>query len=368
MAMGIYGQLKELLRQGNLYMATVLNEGGGKAVWNCRGELLGRQGMDEDLCRAVMVAVPGKESGAPGKESGASGLPGRLEIGGSPLFVERLAGATELVICGGGHISLELAALADYMEYGYTVLDDREEFCSRERFPRAKACLCGPMAERLRAGDFPAEAYYIIVTRGHAADLECLEEVLKLPYGYVGMIGSRAKVARVMETLTQHGVSREKLEDVHAPIGLPIGGQTPKEIAVSILAQLVQQKNREPSFDCLDRELLQALEEDRPGILATVIRKEGSAPRGPGSRMLVREDGRGLAAVGTVGGGLMEAEVVREAGMFLADIRDRRHGGADRLRIRTYQVNTQAAGALGMWCGGSMEVMLEQISSEKEKP
>ena len=255
----------------------------------------------------------------------------------------------ELVICGGGHVSLELSVLADYLEYTYTVIDDRTEFASRERFPRAKECICQPFGEVLKTRQFSANAYYIIVTRGHAHDLECLELILQKSYGYVGMIGSRSKVRLVMDTLEAKGFSKEQLSEVHAPIGLPIGGETPKEVAVSIISQLIQVRNKEQSGSYLDHAMKEQLKSEEPMVMVTIIEKKGSAPRGVGSRMLVGKNG---ILCGTVGGGTIEYEAVKEAMAMV--------GTTDSM-TKWYRLDSDSAASLGMWCGGQLHLLFQGV-------
>ena len=147
-----------------------------------------------------------------------------------------------LILCGGGHVSLELAHVASRLEFEVIVIDDRVEFANVARFPMAAQVICAPFLEALEALGSRADDYYAILTRGHAFDRECLEHVLRGKYAYVGMIGSRTKVAAVRQALEGAGFSREILDIVHAPIGLPIGGQTPAEVAVSVAAQLIQHR------------------------------------------------------------------------------------------------------------------------------
>lgn len=335
---GIYRRLNTYLSDGGVWIATVLGgtNAGAKLVWR-EQEILEE---DPDFPAS---------SGEIVRESGSAG---QIEENGETLFVEHLLQEPELVICGGGHISQELAALADYLEYSYVILDDREEFCSRVRFPRAARCICGPFADGLKSHSFSGNAFYIIVTRGHQADLECLELALRLPHGYIGMIGSRGKVAKTMDILEKKGYSRETLSSIHAPIGLPIGGETPKEIAISIAAQLIQEKNRENPSSYLDQAMSQGLFEAEEGILVTIIGKRGSAPRGTGSRMLVGRDG---ILCGTIGGGVVEYEAEKKARELLAD------RTFDRIRTETYRVNSDSAASLGMWCGGEVDVMFERL-------
>lgn len=340
---GIYGTIVSCLSKGSVCIATVLEgEGaGGKLVWGSGGLLLADSGLE---------AFWQREAG----RLDTLEMPGQFEIAGKRLYVERLMPEPELVICGGGHISQELALLADYLEYPYVVLDDREEFCNRERFPRAVECICGSFADGLKRHTGSGNAYYIIVTRGHQADMECLERILKLPCGYVGMIGSKGKVAKTMNALEAKGFSKEELSTVHAPIGLRIGGQTPKEIAVSIVAQLIQEKNRENPASYLDRPMMHLLQ-CQSGILVTIIGKRGSAPRGTGSRMLVGKDG---ILGGTIGGGVVEYEAEKKAKALMGQWPE------GRIVMETYRVNADSAAALGMWCGGEVDVMFERLQAD----
>ena len=201
-----------------------------------------------------------------------------------------------LILCGGGHVSLEVAHIARRLEFELVIIDDRPEFASRDRFPMAGQVVCAPFLEALDALGSRESDYYVILTRGHAHDRDCLEHVLRGKYAYAGMIGSRTKVAAVKAALEAAGIAREILDGVHSPIGLPIGAQTPAEIAVSIAAELVQERARRGPAA-----VPPAVGE--PGVLCTITAKRGSAPRGVGTWMLVRPDG---SVLGTIGGGAVE--------------------------------------------------------------
>ena len=149
-----------------------------------------------------------------------------------------------LILCGGGHVSLEVAHIAQRLEFELAVIDDRPEFASPERFPMAARVVCAPFLKALDALGSRESDYYVILTRGHAHDRDCLEHVLRGKYAYAGMIGSRTKVAAVKAALEAAGIAREILDGVHSPIGLSIGAQTPAEIAVSILGEVIQERAR----------------------------------------------------------------------------------------------------------------------------
>lgn len=282
-------------------------------------------------------------------EEDLENCPCQLLLGGVKIFAERMAEEQELVICGAGHVSLEIAALSDYMGYPYTVLDDREEFVTKERFPNARRRVCGDFRKGLDPKQYSSNAYYIIVTRGHVADLVCLREVLLRAFGYVGMIGSRGKVKKTMEAMRKEGFDQELLASVHTPIGLPIGGQTPKEIALSIMAEIIQVKNQAKPAVYFDSLMAEQLKCGRPMAMAAIIDKKGSAPRGIGSKMLVGENG---LLGGTIGGGMIEYQVLKDIAALV---------GTRECMVKSYQLNEKDAASLGMWCGGELEVLMEGI-------
>ncbi len=145
----------------------------------------------------------------------------------------------QAVILGGGHISQPLAQILRLLEYEVTIVDDRAEFADFTRFPAGCRVLCREFDEVWPELRITPQTALIIVTRGHRHDLTCLSQALESNAGYIGMIGSRRKVAAVFTALMQAGVNSEKLAAVHSPIGLDIGAETPAEIAVSIVAEVV---------------------------------------------------------------------------------------------------------------------------------
>jgi xanthine dehydrogenase accessory factor len=151
-----------------------------------------------------------------------------------------------LLIVGGGHVGQAVARLAADVDFEIWVLDDRDRYASRERFPTAGRLLVGDIGGKLRelvgAGITPS-VYALIVTRGHAHDEEALYHLAETPAGYIGMIGSKRKIKLIFEDLLARGVPRETLDKVHAPLGFPIGSQTVPEIAISIVAELIACRN-----------------------------------------------------------------------------------------------------------------------------
>jgi xanthine dehydrogenase accessory factor len=155
------------------------------------------------------------------------------------VFIEPLDPAPNLYIVGAGHVSQHVARAAHMAGFRVHVLDDRERFASQERFPEAASVTVDDIAGWLAGADLPPSAYVVVVTRGHTHDLDALRALRPRPFRYVGMIGSRAKVRKIVEALRAEGTPPEWIDAVHAPIGLQIGAVTPEEIAVSIVAELI---------------------------------------------------------------------------------------------------------------------------------
>jgi len=145
----------------------------------------------------------------------------------------------EILILGGGHIAVPLVKIASLLGFRVIVVDDRPEFANKDRFPEADLVICNSFEQALAGLDIGPGTYSVIVTRGHEHDRDCLKMIIKQPAAYIGMIGSRRKVKAVMDQLAEEGIPTEKLAAVFSPIGLDIGAETPEEIAVSIMAEVV---------------------------------------------------------------------------------------------------------------------------------
>ncbi len=156
------------------------------------------------------------------------------------VLIETIAAPETLLIVGGGHIGLSLATIGEHVGFSVAVIDERPEYASPERFPMADHTICGEFDEEVRRFPIGPDTYVVIVTRGHRQDETALREAVGLGARYVGMIGSRRRVGAVLRHLVEEGVSADDLESVHTPIGLDIGAETPAEIAVSIIAEIIQ--------------------------------------------------------------------------------------------------------------------------------
>ena len=281
----------------------------------------------------VRITISPRHDGSLRQRALASLLRNEQDV--SLLREEWFCPQPKLFICGGGHVAKEVAAMAAQLDFSVTVLDDREDLANRERFEHAENVICASYDEL--KSYLPPDAYCVVVTPDHKADLQCVSTILTENYRYLGMIGSKRKVAATFEKLRNAGFSQAQISTIHAPIGLPIGAVTPAEIAVSILGEIIQEKNKQHCASA-DRALLEASE---PGMLCVIIEKTGSAPRGVGSMMFVGEN----RVLGSIGGGEPEYRCIRHAreNPFFS--------------VREYALNNAAANGLDMICGGTIKVM-----------
>jgi len=164
---------------------------------------------------------------------------GQLEV-----FIEPMEPQPRAYVFGAGHISKSLTAVAALAGFRTAVVDDREMFCNRERFPTADELHCGPYEELWPQLGINSSSYLIIVTRGHRDDLRVLRLAIGSDARYVAMIGSKRKVLGLVKELEKEGVPRAALERLSAPMGLEIGAITPEEIAVSVAAEMIAVRRR----------------------------------------------------------------------------------------------------------------------------
>ena len=158
-----------------------------------------------------------------------------MEVLLEPIFAE-----PTVYIFGAGHVSQQLAPLAKKVHFKVVVIDDREMFANRERFPDVDEVIVSEFERCFDQLNIDDSSYIVIVTRGHLYDGFVLEQAVKTNARYIGMIGSKKKIQTLYQTFDGEGVSKETLNRVYAPIGLDINSETPEEIAVSIVAQLIK--------------------------------------------------------------------------------------------------------------------------------
>jgi len=159
------------------------------------------------------------------------------------FFIEPIMIPPHLYIFGGGHVALPLARFASMVGFNYTVVEDRQEYASSERFPNAKEIILATSDDIDQKIKISATDYIAIVTRSHALDYLALKRILKHEFKYLGLIASKVKKKQVFEQLKKEGFKDSKINQIHSPIGLDIAAQTPEEIAVSIVSELIQVKN-----------------------------------------------------------------------------------------------------------------------------
>jgi len=165
------------------------------------------------------------------------------------LLFERIAPAPRLVVCGAGHVGAALAKLGSFLGYQTSLIDDRADFLTRERFPDTsiELIIAKSWLESVRdivgSGKGVAVA---VVTRGHSQDEECMRAVVAAQPDYVGLIGSKRRTTIVIDRLRQGGASEEQLANIHAPIGLDIGAVSPEEVGLAILAEIVAERYGAP--------------------------------------------------------------------------------------------------------------------------
>jgi xanthine dehydrogenase accessory factor len=169
-------------------------------------------------------------------QAGEDGLVcgGRMQV-----FIEPIEGVPTLLLFGAGHVAQPLARLAKSVGFRVEVADDRAKFANPERFPEADLILVEPFAEAAAKMTLQRSSYAVVVTRGHKGDADALQAVLGRGLRFVGLLGSRPKAVHVISELEERGVAAEALGEIHVPLGVEIGAQSPEEIAVSILAELI---------------------------------------------------------------------------------------------------------------------------------
>lgn len=277
---------------------------------------------------------------------------GIYDIEGSKVYAELLGNEIQLVVFGAGHLSLPIIDMAHILGMRVTVVDDRAEYLDNAIARGAEATICRPFGEAMELIEGSSDTYFIVVTRGHRYDTDCVGGSLLKPHAYVGMIGSKRHAKIVRDKLLREGLSPDLVDSVHTPIGIDIAAETPEEIAVSIMGEVIEVKNRRRRKAGFSKDMMAAiLSEDRgPAILATIVETRGSSPRTAGAKMLVYGDG---SITGTIGGGIAEADIMKMSGELLRD------GFKGSEVVDVDMVAT--ADEDGMVCGGSARILLEAI-------
>lgn len=289
----------------------------------------------------------------------------RFEVpgeGGDMVYIRKFQAPRRLIVLGCGYVAQSLSHFASQLEFDVYAADDRPSFANSFVMPDAKDVVCDIFPAAIEKFGITGQDFIAIVTRGHKHDADCIRAIYKsgvMP-AYIGLIGSRRRVAGLFENLCEEGIDRFFLNQIHTPIGLSIGAVTTDEIAISILAELIQcrsmisgekksgileQTNMDPVF-------LSALKMDEPKAIAVVVERKGSTPVKTGAIMTVNEMGQSF---GTIGGGCGEHEVLNRALEVLRSKKD---------ALLSVDMTNDFAGEEGMVCGGTMDVIIKYVAGK----
>lgn len=167
------------------------------------------------------------------------GTPRTIKTESGDLLIEAIATRPRIVIAGGGHVALAIARQAAALDFDVTIVEDRPEFASAERFPGATV-LEGDVPSVLGSLEYAWNSFIVIATRGHKLDADCVLQAVRTQARYIGLLGSRRKTVLIGRMLQDEGVAAERIAAIRAPVGLDLGGRTPAEIALSVLAEITQ--------------------------------------------------------------------------------------------------------------------------------
>jgi len=275
-------------------------------------------------------------------------------IGEEKIYIEFMCQSYKVVVCGAGHVSISIIKMSKLLDLPVTVIDDRLSFTNNALAAGADNVICESFEDALSKIEGDKGTFFIIVSRGHRYDQICLEKIIQKENSYIGMIGSKLRVAKVLNYLEEEkGISREKLNKVYSPIGLKIGAETPAEIAVSIMAEIIEVKNKEIGSSTYTDELIQSIIDDKfkeiPKALVTIVSRKGSVPRKAGTKMVVLLDGK---MIGTIGGGCVESNIRQNAFTTIDN---------KKCQLVKVDMSGKEAEDEGMVCGGIVEIFIEPI-------
>lgn len=223
--LGVYRKIRDTLKK----------RGRGVVVTKFYPNPFGKSFLDEEMAvtgDAVDSSIVGWSGGVLAEK--------RLAVRDG-VVADPLQGSVPLYLFGAGHVAQFVAIIATIVDFDVVVIDDRDEFANRERFPDAGAILVTGFHDAFNP--FTGEEYVVILTRSHEFDAQVLDESMRKPLKYIGMIGSARKVKVILDHLRSLGFGEEAIGSIHAPIGIPVGAETPQEIAISVAAELVAVRN-----------------------------------------------------------------------------------------------------------------------------
>ncbi|MFA9422869.1 MAG: XdhC family protein [Sedimentibacter sp.] len=339
--MDFYEFLKQIDKSKENIIATVITgDGNGDKLVLSDSEIVYTTNKDADWGEVISAIPSNKKSQA-------------ISIGENRVYVEFMRQSYNVVVCGAGHISIPIIKMCKLLELPVTVIEDRISFANNAVEAGADKVICDSFEEALSGIQGDKGTFFVIVTRGHRYDQTCLENIIQKENAYIGMIGSKLRVKKVLNSMEEQGISREKLERVYTPIGLKIGAETPAEIAVAIMAQIIEVKNKEIGSSTYSSELFDGLlnEENKqiPKAMITIVSRRGSAPREVGTKMVVLKDG---TMIGTIGGGCIESGM---RGNALTCIDNKTN------KLISVDMTGKEAEDEGMVCGGIVEIFIEPI-------
>ena len=338
--MDFYNLLKQIDKsKENIVLTIVSGENAGSKLILSDEEILYKGG-NESAWDEIVNSLP---------ENKKSQI---LTINNQKVYFEFLRQSYKAVVCGAGHISMSIIQMCRLLDLPVTVIDDRLTFANNAVAVGADKVICEPFEDALDNIKGDAGTFFIIVTRGHRYDQECLEKIIRKENAYIGMIGSRSRVKKVLEHLEEKGISREELAEVYTPIGLRIGAETPAEIAVSIMAEIIEVKNKKTGLGTYNQELIDFILDEKnntPKALVTIVSRRGSSPRDVGTKMIVSKDG---TMTGTIGGGCVEADI-RQTALSCLD--------NNKCKLVKVDMTGQEAEDDGMVCGGIIEIFVEPV-------
>jgi len=201
----------------------------------------------------VAGALPSSGAAAAAREVAATMPSGpSFVVGGDGLYYDLVRPADRLLVLGGGHVGLALARFAAELDFRVTVGDERPEFADRERFPADVETLCGPYPDIVGRYPFGDSTYVVVATPAHLSDLACVRAAMGRGCRYLGFVGSRRKTRMILDRLAHEGFDPAEVAAIRAPIGVDVGAETPAEIAVSILVEIIAARRSSPALAAMD--------------------------------------------------------------------------------------------------------------------
>jgi xanthine dehydrogenase accessory factor len=240
--------LVEWIDSGDPQLATIIQGLQTSIAQHCKAWLVtmlpdGSASTTHALIQSDETIIGALPDGIPLEKIIDTRLPGRIELAQNQVMIEPVNIAGTAYIFGAGHVSRSLAEFVKAVGFWTVILDDRVEYANHERFPEVdEVIILDSFSDSVSKIPIGRDSFIVIVTRGHLNDLTVLAQVLKFDAGYIGMIGSRRKCELIFQELRRMGFQEEDIQRVHAPIGIPIGAETPEEIGISIVAEMIQMR------------------------------------------------------------------------------------------------------------------------------